>query len=70
MMPRKYTDGPLIETLDALAYEVANGRYVLVRGKPMHPRWMDCMQLRALRRMIDHQSITIAINLEQPKEIL
>jgi hypothetical protein len=51
-MANKYRQGAPFQTVHEAVAEILQDRYVWWHGKPMHPKWMESLQLRVIREAV------------------
>ena len=61
MMANKYRQGAPFQTVQEAVTEILQDRYVWWHGKPMHPKWMESLQLRVIREAVAKRMIFIAV---------
>ncbi|WP_238368253.1 hypothetical protein [Mesobacterium pallidum] len=62
--PKKYIEGPPIETMGELADLIESGRYIIIRntGQRVHPGWAGSWQLSMAMRAIRSRNLLRALD--------
>ena len=60
-MANKYRQGAPFQTVQEAVTEILQDRYVWWHGKPMHPKWMESLQLRVIREAVAKRLMFIAV---------
>lgn len=61
MKKLKYTQGPIIDNMDALSRIVSGEEYVFLDGKPKHWKFMENVALKSLIKLVDHKRLRVAV---------